>query len=62
MKERLMALWAKALANKQVLIKAGGAVAGAAIGMLVTAYVANTYEESQLPEELDDSIEEFDYE
>jgi hypothetical protein len=41
MKEQLAALWAKIVENKAVVIKTGGAVAGAVVGLVVAAMLSS---------------------
>ncbi len=59
MKEQLAALWGKVVENKEVLIRVGAAVTGAALGLAIVAVVANAQsEENLLVEEVEMSIED----
>lgn len=58
MKEKLAALWAKVVANKPLVIKVGGSVAGALLGAVVASLIATAQEEALLEEELTMSIME----
>lgn len=58
MKEKLLGLWAKVVANKDVVIKAGSAVAGAALGLAVAAFIANSYDETETGNEMLDLDED----
>lgn len=50
MKEKLLVLWTKIVENKEVLIKAGATVAGAAIGLTIASMLASAREEMLLEE------------
>lgn len=48
MKEKLAALWAKAVENKEVLIRVGGIAAGVVVGAVVATVIANMQNEQDL--------------
>lgn len=60
MKEKVMALWGKVVENKAVVIRVGGAVAGALVGVVVAGLVANSQEEGLLEEVVMEDMEEAD--
>lgn len=45
MQEKMMALWAKVIEHKAVLIKTGSAVAGAFLGVIVASVIASNQEQ-----------------
>lgn len=45
MKDKLAALWAKIVENRSVVIKSGGAVAGAVVGLIIAAILSTTEED-----------------
>jgi len=50
LKEKMAALWAKAVDNKELLIKVGLTLAGVAVGAITTSIVANIQERNILEE------------
>lgn len=50
MKERLLALWAKVVENKDTLVKAGSSAVGAAIGLVIATALITSSEEMLLEE------------
>lgn len=59
MKEKLAALWAKVVDNKEIVIRVGAAVAGAVVGAAVASLVSGSQEEYDVDLILDvEEIEE----
>lgn len=58
MYEKWLMLKNKVVENKDILIKAGSAVAGALVGLAVVSFVANSYDELSIEEEMGLALDE----
>lgn len=58
MNEKLSALWGKIVDHKEIVIRVGCAIVGAAVGSVITAAVINAQADSYLLEEMTTSVEE----